>query len=169
LWALALVLWAGVVAVVWVENPGSSAASQQPNVPDAGPVGDAPQTPASDASAPAPLPQNPLPGSVPPAAASQNPVPDAGTTGQAACIEETGDYQTRRHSISFVIGLENKCDKRLKCQIFANVTGAKGTSLGHTTLILGAKLQGQPAKKSYAMKVKAAGGVAQVSRECRVL
>jgi hypothetical protein len=50
-----------------------------------------------------------------------------------------------------------------------NVTGARGTALGHTTLILGATSQGAAAKKSYAMKVKTAGGVAQVSRACRVL
>jgi len=104
----------------------------------------------------------------PSAAKQQDPVPDARTTGQAPCIEETGDYETHGKTVSYVIGIENKCDKRLKCEIFANVTGAKGSSLGPTTLILGAKSSGAAAKKSYTMKVKAAGGTAQVSRECRV-
>jgi hypothetical protein len=126
------------------------------------------QKAAPDAGTPSGLPQNPLPGTGMPSGATQDPVPDAGTTGQAACIDETGDYETHGKTVTFVIGLTNKCDKRLKCAIFANVTGARGSSLGHTTMILGAKSSGSAAKKSYAMKVKAAGGTAQVSRDCRV-
>ncbi|HUD89190.1 MAG TPA: hypothetical protein VMR17_22275 [Xanthobacteraceae bacterium] len=113
------------------------------------------------------LPQNPLPGTAAPAA-QQNPVPDPGTTGQAACIDETGDYETHGRTITFVIGLANKCDKRLKCTIDAYVVGAKGPASGHATLILGARSSGAAAKATYAMRVKAAGGTAQVSRECRV-
>jgi hypothetical protein len=123
-------------------------------------------------AAPAPatpnLPSNPLPGTVAPPAARQNPVPDPGTTGQASCIEETGDYQSHGGAVTFVIGLANKCDKRLKCTIAAYVVGAKGPSSGHTTMLLGAASIGAAAKKTYAMKVKAAGGTAQVSRQCRV-
>jgi hypothetical protein len=96
------------------------------------------------------------------------PVPDAGTTGQSACIEQSGDYETHGAATTFVIGLKNKCDKRLKCKIFAYVVGAKGPSSGKTTLMLGAKSSGAAAQKTYAMPVKAAGGTAQVSRECRV-
>jgi hypothetical protein len=78
-----------------------------------------PPAPAVAPARPA-LPQNPLPGTaVAPSAAQQNPVPDAGTTGQAACIDETGDYETHGNAITFVIGLANKCDKRLKCTIDA--------------------------------------------------
>lgn len=101
-------------------------------------------------------------------AKQQNRVAEPGTTGQAACIDETGDYETQGTTITYVIGLANKCDKRFKCKIFANVTGAKGSSLGQTTMILGARSSGAAAKKTYAMKVKAAAGTAQVSRECRV-
>ena len=121
---------------------------------------------AEDAGTPPEQPSNPLPGTATPASKQQDPVPDAGTTGQAPCIED--DYETPGKTVSYVIGLENECDKRLKCEIFANVTGARGSSFGHTTLILGAKSSGAAAKKSYTMKVKAAGGTAQVSRECRV-
>jgi hypothetical protein len=114
------------------------------------------------------LPANPLPGTSAPSAPQQNPVPDAGTTGQAACIDETGDYATHGSAVTFVIGLTNKCDKRLRCRIFAYVVGAKGPASGQTTMILGAKSSGAAAKQTYAMRVKAAGGTAQVSRECRV-
>ena len=155
LWVLALVLWAGVVGAVWVENARSADRQQQ-------------SAAAADAATPAPLPQDPLAAGVA-AGASENQVADTATAGPAACIEETGDYQTHRGSVSYVIGLKNNCEERLKCEIFASVTGARATALGHTTLILGATSQGAAAKKSYAMKVKTAGGVAQVSRTCRVL
>ena len=100
--------------------------------------------------------------------AAKPPTPEPGATAQSACIEETGDYATHGTSVTFVIGLENKCDKRLKCEVFAYVIGAKGPSKGHAILILGPKSSGAAAKKSYAMKVKIAGGTAEVSRECQV-
>ena len=133
---------------------------------DAAPSPDNQQQAAPAADTPAQLPSNPLPGTPP--AAEQNPAPDAGTTGQASCIEETGDYQSHGGAVTFVIGLANKCDKRLKCTIDAYVVGAKGPSSGHTILILGATSSGAAAKQSYAMKVKMAGGTAQVSRQCHV-
>ncbi len=100
--------------------------------------------------------------------ASKPPTPEPGTTGQSACIDETGDYETHGKVVTFVIALANKCDKRLKCEVFAYITGAKGPSQGHGTLVLGPKSSGAAAKKSYAMKVKMAGGTAEISRECRV-
>jgi hypothetical protein len=152
--ALAFALCGGIANTGLAGDTGISGAGQQKTAPDAG--------------APSGELQNRLPGTGRPSGAIQDPAPDAGTTGQAACIDETGDYETHGTMVTFVIGLANKCDKRLKCAIFANVTGAKGSSMGHTTIILGAKSSGAAAKKSYAMKVKAAGGTAQVSRDCRV-
>jgi hypothetical protein len=96
------------------------------------------------------------------------PVPDPGSSGQASCIEQTGDYVSHGDAVTYVIGFTNKCYKRLKCKIYAYVVGARGPASGETTLVLGAKSSGDAAKKTYAMKVKSAGGVAQVSRECRV-
>jgi hypothetical protein len=142
----------GLAAPAFAEDAAPSADNQQQTAPDTPPQ----------------LPSNPLPGTVAPPAAQQNPVPDPGTTGQAACIEETGDYQSHGSAVTFVIGLANKCDKRLKCTIDAYVVGAKGPSSGHTTMLLGAASSGAAARKTYAMKVKAAGGIAQVSRQCRV-
>lgn len=149
-----LVLGVSLAAPAWAEDAAPPADNQQQAAP-------APDTPAQ-------LPSNPLPGTVAPPAARQNPVPDLGTTGQASCIDETGDYRSHGAAVSFVIGLANKCDKRLKCTIDAYVVGAKGPSSGHTTMFLGAASSGAAAKKTYAMKVKAAGGTAQVSRQCRV-
>ena len=86
-----------------------------------------------------------------------------------SCLKETDDYVTRGKTVLYVIGLTNSCDKRLRCEIFANVTGARGTSLGHTIMTLGAAGSGPAAKQTYSMHVKSAGGMAQISRECKVL
>jgi hypothetical protein len=85
------------------------------------------------------------------------------------CLRQTGDYVTRSKVIVYVIGITNTCEKRLRCEVFANVTGARGSAVGHTIMILGPASNDAAAKKSYEMKVKAAGGIAQVSRECRAL
>jgi hypothetical protein len=150
---LVLVLGVSLPAAAFAEDAPAPADSQQRAAPN------------PDASTQ--LPSNPLPGTAP-SAAPTTPVPDPGTTGQAACIDETGDYQSHGNAVTFVIGLANKCDKRLKCTIDAYVVGAKGPSSGHATLILGATSNGAAAKQAYAMKVKMAGGTAQVSRQCRV-
>jgi len=149
-----LILGAGLTAAALAEDAAPLADSQQQAAPN-------PDTSAQP-------PTNPLPGTAAPPAADKNPEPDPGTTGQAACIDETGDYKTHGHAVTFVIGLSNKCDKRLKCTIDAYVVGAKGPSSGHATLIIGATSSGTAAKQTYAMKVKMAGGTAQVSRQCRV-
>ncbi len=113
------------------------------------------------------LPENPLPGTPSPAAAPQA-AASAAPSDLQACLQETGDYVTRGRSIFYVIAITNSCNVRLRCEIFANVTGVKGTSLGHTVMVLGPAGNGA-AKKSYDMRVKAAGGIAQVSRDCKVL
>jgi hypothetical protein len=102
-----------------------------------------------------------------PTGSQQQAHPDAATTGQADCIDETGDYVTHGKAVTYVIGLENKCDKRLKCKVYAYIVGARGPASGQTTMMLGAKSSGAAAKQTYAMKVKAAGGTAQVSRQCQ--
>jgi hypothetical protein len=112
------------------------------------------------------LPENPLPG-------TPTPAPQAAAPGLPAdlqaCLQETGDYVTRGQTIFYVIAIANSCNARLRCEIFANVTGVRGTTLGHTVMILGPAGNGNAAKKIYDMRVKAAGGIAQVSRECKVL
>ncbi len=85
------------------------------------------------------------------------------------CLQETGDYITRGKAIFYVIGITNTCKARLHCEIFANVTGARGSSAGHTIMILGPAGSGEAATQTYDMRVKAAGGLAQVSRECKVM
>jgi len=122
---------------------------------------------AAEEAANAPAPENP-----PPAAsaleAKQLPANPSHDDLQS-CLKETDDYVTRGKTVLYVIGLTNSCDKRLRCEIFANVTGSRGSALGHTVMTLGAAGSGPAAKQTYSMHVKAAGGMAQISRECKVL
>jgi hypothetical protein len=119
---------------------------------------------AQDAATPPALPQNPLPGT-----GAQQPPPAAPASDLQSCLQETGDYVTHGKAVTYVIGIANTCEKRMRCEIFANVTGVRGTALGHTVMILGPAKNGNAAKKTYVMPVKSAGGIAQVSRECKVL
>jgi hypothetical protein len=96
------------------------------------------------------------------------PQPDAGTTAQTECISEHDGYEMRGKTPTFVITLENKCEQRLKCEIFANISSARGSAKGHTTMVLGAKSSGASAKKSYTIKVKMIGGMSQSDRACKV-
>jgi hypothetical protein len=126
-------------------------------------------TPPSDPPA---MPDNPLPGT--PAPASPQPATAQPTAADPAkdiqaCLQETGDYVTHGNAVTYVIGLTNSCDKRLRCEIFANISSARGTATGHTIMTLGRASDRSAAKKTYEMPVKTAGGIAQVSRECRVL
>ena len=113
------------------------------------------------------LPQNPLPGTPSPASAPQA-AAQAVPADLQACLQETGDYVTRGRAVFYVIAITNSCTVRLRCEIFANVSGVRGTSLGHNVMTLG-PAGSAAAKKSYDMRVKAAGGIAQISRECKVL
>jgi len=106
---------------------------------------------------------------MPIAAGAKQSVAPAAANDPQSCLQETGDYVSHGNVVTYLIGLTNTCDKRLRCEIFANVSGARGTSLGHTVMILGAASSGAWAKKTYAMRVKTAGGIAQVSRACKVL
>jgi hypothetical protein len=166
-WRLVLGLMSALAPPVFALVLGASFAATT-LAEDAAPPGDSQQQAAPHPDTSTQLPTNPLPGTAAPPAVQKNSAPDPGTTEQAACIEETGDYETHGAAVTFVIGLSNKCDKRLKCTIDAYVVGAKGPASGHTIMILGAASSGAAAKQSYAMKVKMAGGTAQVSRQCRV-
>ena len=97
------------------------------------------------------------------------PVPDRGTTSQLNCIDENTQYIKSGKSFFYVMKLENKCEARMKCAVFAYVLNARGPAHGRSTLILGPKSDGAAATKSYALKVKGIGGVGTSARECRAL
>ena len=115
--------------------------------------------------------RRPPPARSQPPASGQTPPPQAepGATAQGACITENDGYEMRGNSPTFVITLENKCEQRLKCEIFASISSARGSAKGYTTMVLGPKSSGVAAKKSYAIKVKMVGGMSQSDRACKAL
>ena len=100
-------------------------------------------------------------------ASGQTP-PKAEPTAPNDCIAEQADFKLRGKQPIFEIALENKCERRLKCQVFVYITSAKGAAQGSGTLRLAPAAKGAAAKKLWSMPVKMAGGTAQSSRECRV-
>jgi len=113
-------------------------------------------------------PGNALPGPAAPAVSPQPAAPAAPSDLQT-CLRQTGEFVTHGKGVTYVIAIANTCEQRLRCAIFANVTGVLGTTLGRTVMVLEAASHGEGAKKTYTMRVKAAGGIIQVSRDCRVL
>lgn len=99
----------------------------------------------------------------------QPPKAEAGATAQGDCLTDNGGFKRQGNSAVYTVELENKCEQRLKCRVYVNVSSAKGSAQGHATLILAPHSRGAAAKKSYVLKVKMLGGMAQSSRECRVL
>ena len=103
-----------------------------------------------------------------PATGQQPPKPDAGATAQTNCLADSGGFKRNGKFAVYTVELENKCEDRLKCRIDVFVISAKGPSQGHTTMTLAPKSDGAAAKKSYALRVRMLGGMAQSTRECRV-
>jgi len=84
------------------------------------------------------------------------------------CITDTAEFKSEDNRAFFVVALENACERRVSCEVFANITSARGNKRGHGTLVLGAKSAGAEAKKTFRLRVKVAGGMAQVDRQCKV-
>lgn len=85
------------------------------------------------------------------------------------CVVDSGGFRLSGKTPTYVMELENKCERRLPCKVAIYVTTAFGPAQGQGTLILAPHAAGEAARKSYAIKVKAMGGVAQGSRSCEVL
>lgn len=85
----------------------------------------------------------------------------------AGCITDSSNFKAEDKRAYFVVALENSCEQRVSCEVFANIRTARGSKRGHGTLVLAAKSAGATAKKSYRMRVRVAGGMAQVERQCK--
>ena len=83
------------------------------------------------------------------------------------CVTSNTAFKEKGNAATLEIELENACDERLKCTVDAFVTGARGQAQGHGTLILAAAPKGQTTRKVYVMKIKSAGGMANVSHSCK--
>jgi hypothetical protein len=100
----------------------------------------------------------------------QKPPPEAKPAAQKDCLADGGSgFKLNGKQATYVIALENKCEVRLRCKVYALVQTAKGEAKGHKTLVLAPKSKGAAAKQAYVLKVRMIGGIAQVSRECKSL
>jgi hypothetical protein len=88
-------------------------------------------------------------------------------TALSRCITDTANFKAEDKHAYFIVALENACEQRVKCEVFANIHNARGNKRGHATLVLAAKSAGAGAKQAYRLRVKVAGGMAQVERECK--
>ena len=70
---------------------------------------------------------------------------------------------------TYVVELANLCELRMRCKINAYVVTSRGPMTGRKTLTLAPTSKGAAAHKVYVMKLKEAGGTADVSRQCKVL
>jgi hypothetical protein len=85
------------------------------------------------------------------------------------CVTSNTAWREKGKSTLFEIELQNTCDQRLKCTVDAFVIGSRGQAHGHGTLILAPAAKGQPTRNVYALKVKSAGGMANVSHSCKTI
>jgi hypothetical protein len=83
------------------------------------------------------------------------------------CVASKTDWKQNGKAVAFVIELQNSCEVRLKCTVEAYVVGSRGPAQGQGTLILAPKSKGAASTRSYALKVKSAGGMANVSHSCK--
>lgn len=85
------------------------------------------------------------------------------------CVTSNTAWREKGKSITFEIELLNTCDMRLRCTVDASVLGARGQAQGHGTVVLAAAPKGQTTRNVYAMKVKSAGGMANISHTCKAI
>jgi hypothetical protein len=103
-------------------------------------------------------------GQTPPSETQMPPEPSDGK-----CITDEGGFRQNAGAATFVIALHNNCEKRVRCTVNAYIVTAMGPTTGRSVLTLGPKSQGAAAHKSYVMKIKSAGGMANVARDCKFL
>jgi hypothetical protein len=107
---------------------------------------------------------------VEPAQAGQTaPAPEPGEGPQAKCIAQKEGYTHKGKGIGigYAIQLTNLCEQRMKCQVYAHLSNARGESRGHGTLVLAPKSKGTAATKTFEMETSMDSGMAQLSRECK--
>ena len=97
----------------------------------------------------------------------QQPPADQQAPEKPKCVTSNTAWKEKGKAATFEIELQNICDVRLKCSVDAFVIGSRGQAQGHGTLILAPAPKGQATRNVYVMKVKSAGGMANVSHSCK--
>jgi len=103
------------------------------------------------------------------AAAAAEDAPKKEPTAKECAVNAGSGFKLHDNKPAYVIALENACDKRVRCKVFANVTTSRDSKRARKTLTLAPKGKGAKAKQTFAVRIHENGGTAQVSRECRFL
>jgi len=100
----------------------------------------------------------------PAAQPSPQPVPEP-----PQCIKDESGFRTIGARNVFMFELTNQCEQKLRCTARVYILNSFGPVQGQATLILEPKSKGPAAHKTHAITVKSAGGMANMSRECKVI
>ena len=71
------------------------------------------------------------------------------------CVNEASGFRMQGKSPAYVVELENRCEKRMRCRVNMYVTTAFGPTQGEAILTLAPHAAGDTARKTYALKAKA--------------
>jgi hypothetical protein len=110
-----------------------------------------------------------VPGQTPPAEQNEPAAQPAAKPEPPQCIKDESGFRTIGERNVFMFELTNHCEQKLRCTARVYILNSHGPVQGQTTLILEPKSKGPGAHKTHAITVKSAGGMANMSRECKVL
>ena len=85
-----------------------------------------------------------------------------------SCIKDESGFKQNGKAATFEVTLINTCPRPMRCTVNAYIVTANGPTSGKSVLMLPGKSKRAAAKKTtYAIPVKTAGGMANVSRDCK--
>jgi hypothetical protein len=95
------------------------------------------------------------------------PAGPAQTADGKPCVTDDAGFWTQDGAHTFKVKLTNACEVRQRCTVNVYIVNSQGPQQGTGTLTLAPKSKGADSEQSYVMKVAQAGGMANVSRQCR--
>jgi len=107
-------------------------------------------------------------GQTPPVETPQEPKADS-KPAEKVCVTDDSKFRQDGKKNTFVVALKNSCAQPQRCKVNVYVVGSTGPVQGSGTVTLGAAANGQYSQKSYVLKVKEAGGMANMSRSCKAI
>jgi hypothetical protein len=84
------------------------------------------------------------------------------TLEQRCTSDEALSYRGKRHKLTYVFDVENKCERTLRCELHISVLNAYGLARGDKVLILAPK-----SRDSLVLKVKGWGGMNMHTHHCK--
>jgi len=110
------------------------------------------------------------PGQQPPAEQQQTEQrPNDEPNERPACVSDQSGFKTVGKQSGYMIVPENACQQRQRCKVSAYVVTSHGAQQVNRTLTLSAMANGQPARQTYLIKTREAGGMASQSRDCKAI